>query len=96
MVITKFIMAKTDGPLKELIDLFGIFYIASSDEIAKGMQEYDKHEELCDYIDMLERVRLACEIDETEIQHIDYIVDLSHLADEASLRLFGKKEELQE
>jgi hypothetical protein len=92
MVITKFIMAKGEGELKELIDMFAIFYIASSQETAIEMQKYDRHEDLSDYIDMLERARLACEIDETEVSHVDYIVDLSHLADEASLRMFGYRE----
>jgi len=45
MVITKFIMAKTDD-------------------------------------------ELAYELDKGEVSHIDYIVDLSRLADKASLRMF--------
>lgn len=88
MVITKFIMAKTEGELKELVEAFAVFYIASSQETALEMQKHQKHEELSDYIDMLERVKLACEVDKSEVSHIDYIVDLSHLADEASLRIF--------
>jgi len=59
MVITKFIMAKTDGELKELVEAFGVFYIASSQETALEMQKHQNHEELSDYIDMLERVKLA-------------------------------------
>lgn len=92
MVITKLIMAKTDGELKELVEAFGVFYIASSQETAMEMQKYNRHEDLSEYIDMLERVRLAYEIDKSEVFNVDYTIDLSHLADEASLRIFGYKE----
>lgn len=94
MVITKFIIAKAQGAgeMEELINIFGTFYIASDEAAAKEFQKYDRYEDLCDYIDTLERARLLCEIDKTEALHIDYTVDLSRLADEASLRLFGKKE----
>ncbi|MDX9813634.1 MAG: hypothetical protein RBS91_03090 [Sulfurimonadaceae bacterium] len=87
--ITKIINAKADGELKELIEAFGTYCVVSSDEIAKEMQNFKSPLLLADYIDAQEKQGLISDAHEPE--HIDYIIDLSDKADEASLELFGKK-----
>lgn len=87
--VTKIINAHTDGELKELIKAFGTYCVVSSDDIAKEMQSFTSPLLLADYVDAKQKQGLISDIHEPE--HINYIVDLSDKADEASLELFGKK-----
>jgi hypothetical protein len=61
-----------------------VFYLVSSDETAKELQKLTTHEEICEKIDSLKRVRLVCEIDESEVERIDYTVDLSSSANDTA------------
>ncbi|MDD5373354.1 MAG: hypothetical protein PHO62_08020 [Sulfurimonas sp.] len=86
---TKIVMAKTDGELKELVDAFATFYMVSSDEIAREMSTHTSILGLSDFIDKIKASGEAREVDMPD--RIDYLIDLSHDADNASLELFGRK-----
>lgn len=87
--VTKIINADTDGELKELIKAFGTYCVVSTDDIAKEMQSFTSPLLLADYVDAKQKQGLISDAHEPE--HIDYIINLSDKADNASLELFSKK-----
>lgn len=87
MKITKIIIAKDGGELKEMVNLFGSYCVGSSDAIAKEMRTFTSSLRLAEYLDEKVSQGLISKL-ETEVV-ADYEIDLSGSVDEVSFELFG-------
>lgn len=87
--ITKVVIAKIDddSDVGELMKGFATFYVSSTEETAREMQQFDNVIDLGDFIDDQQRKGVIKDVHEPE--RYDYLLDFSDREAETAYRLFG-------
>lgn len=87
--ITKVVIAKIDddSDVGELMKGFATFYVSSTEETAREMQQFDNVIDLGDFIDDQQRKGVIKDVHEPE--RYDYLLDFSDRESETTYRLFG-------